>query len=259
MAGEGALYDDRHIRFLEALWGEGRLSPGGPQEVARVLDGLPVAGKRVLDIGCGSGGITLSLARDHGAATVTGIDVEGPVCAEARRRAARAGFAGEVRILRVTPGPWPFADAAFELVFSKDSIVHIADKEWLAREAFRVLAPGGWFAASDWLIAHDRAPTPEMVQYLAQEDLDFAMASPGRYRTALEDAGFAEVSWVNRNPWYCEQAKAELARLEGPERPRFDAILGAGEIDAQIATWRAMIRVLETGEHCPHHFRARKP
>lgn len=253
------LYDDGHIRFLEALWGEGYLSPGGPEEVARVLEGVPVAGKRALDIGCGAGGITLALARDHGAAAVTGIDVEGPVCAEARRKADDAGLADRITILQVEPGDWPFPDGAFDLVFSKDSIVHIADKEWLAREAFRVLVPGGWFAASDWMISHDGEPSPEMAEYLRQEDLDFGMASPARYRKALEAAGFADVALVNRNPWYREQARAELARLTGPERETFNAILGAEEIDSQIATWRAMITVLDSGEHCPHHLRGRKP
>lgn len=252
------LYDDRHIRFLEALWGEGYLSPGGPEEIARVLEGVPVAGKRVLDIGCGAGGITLGLVRDHGAAQVTGIDVEGPVCAEARRKADAAGLSSQITITQVEPGPFPFPDGSFDLVFSKDSIVHIADKETLAREAFRVLSPGGWFAASDWLISHDGDPSPEMTEYLRLEDLDFGMASPARYRAALAGAGFTDIALVNRNPWYREQARAELAQLTGPMRDRFDAILGVADIDAQISTWRAMIRVLESGEHCPHHFRARK-
>ena len=36
-------YDDTAIRFLEALWGDGWLSPGGPEEVDRVLEGIEVA------------------------------------------------------------------------------------------------------------------------------------------------------------------------------------------------------------------------
>jgi ubiquinone/menaquinone biosynthesis C-methylase UbiE len=93
----------------------------------------------VLDIGCGSGGITVSLARDHGAGRVIGIDVEAPVCARARERAEKAGLADRVEIRQVEPGPLPLPDASVDLVFSKDSIVHIPDKAALAREAFRVL------------------------------------------------------------------------------------------------------------------------
>lgn len=65
----GALYHPRLIGMLEAIWGEGFLSPGGPEEVARLVAGSDLAGKAVLDIGCGAGGIDIALVRSHGAAT----------------------------------------------------------------------------------------------------------------------------------------------------------------------------------------------
>lgn len=252
-------YDDRHIALLEALWGDGYLSPGGAGEVARVIEGLPVNGARMLDIGSGSGAIAISLVRDHGAAHVLGIDIETPVCDAARRRVANAQAMDAVTIQKVFPGPLPLEDGAFDIVFSKDSIVHIPDKESLAADVFRVLEPGGWFAASDWLIAHDDAPSPEMADYIALEDLDFAMASPARYRAALELAGFTDITLRNRNCWYAEVAKAELARFTGSERPAFEKTHGSDLIESSIRTWTAMIKVLESGEHCPHHLRARKP
>jgi SAM-dependent methyltransferase len=259
MSHGDVLYDDSTVDFLEALWGDGYLSPGGPEEVARILDGLELAGRTVLDIGCGSGGITVSLARDYGAANVIGIDVEAPVCAKARARAAAAGLADRVEIRQVSPGPLPLPDASIDLVFSKDSIVHIPDKAALAREALRVLRPGGWFAASDWLIGHDGPPSPEMAHYIACEALDFGMASPNNYRAALKAAGFVDIALVDRNPWYCEVARAELDRLRGPVGERARAILGEAETARQIRTWEAMVVVLGIGEHCPHHFRGRKP
>lgn len=252
-------YDDRHIAFLEALWGEGYLSPGGAQEVARVIEGLNLTGASVLDIGCGSGAIAVSLVRDHNAGHVTGIDVETPVCAASTHRVAQACLSDRITIREVSPGPLPFDDAAFDVVFSKDSIIHIPDKEALAADVFRVLKPGGWFAASDWLISHDGAPSPEMAHYIALEDLDFAMASPHRYAAALQAAGFTDIALTNRNPWYAKVAQLELARFLGPERPDFEAAHGADLIADQIATWQAMIGVLQSGEHCPHHLRARKP
>ncbi len=44
MSGDIPHYDDRIVRFLGRLWGEGYLSPGGPDEVARVLEGLDLTG-----------------------------------------------------------------------------------------------------------------------------------------------------------------------------------------------------------------------
>ncbi|MBZ0128203.1 MAG: methyltransferase domain-containing protein [Rhodobacteraceae bacterium] len=259
MTEQDLLYDDSHIRFLEDIWGEGYLSPGGAEEAASVVAGLDLSGKRVLDIGCGSGAISVLLAAELGAGEVIGIDVEAEVCAAARKRVAAAGLADRVTIRQVEPGPFDFPDQSFDLVYSKDSIIHIPDKEALALEVFRVLRPGGWFAASDWLIAHDDEPSDEMKAYIAAEDLEFAMASPVRYRRALLEAGFAEVNLTNRNEWYFEVATAELAWMTGPERARLDAEHGADFMAEQEATWRAMIRVLESGEHCPHHLRARRP
>ncbi len=259
MTEENLHYDKPIISFLEAIWGEGYLSPGGPDEVARVLDGIDLAGQRVLDIGCGAGGITASLARDYGAEVVVGIDVEEPVCAAARDLARRCGVEDAVAIRLVEPGPLPFPDERFDIVFSKDAIVHIADKEALAVDVFRVLKPGGWFVGSDWLTSKDGTPSAEMAHYLACEDLGFGMASPARYQVALAAAGFVDIGLRNRNDWYRAEAVRELALLTGPERAKFEALTSQDEIARQIRTWEAMLPVLASGEHCPHHLKARKP
>jgi phosphoethanolamine N-methyltransferase len=253
------LYGEHEIIFLEELWGDGFLSPGGPEEVERTVAGVDLRGKVVVDIGCGSGGVTIVLVRDHGADRVIGIDVEALVCEQARARVERQGFADRIEIRQVEPGPLPFEDASIDIVFSKDSIVHIADKESLATDVFRVLRPGGWFVASDWLIAHDHEPSPEMAAYIAAEALDFGMASPRRYRAALEAAGFVDIELANRNAWYREVARGELERLTSAERRHFEAVIGTDALNRQIVTWSAMVPVLESGEHCPHHIRARRP
>ena len=247
------------ILFLEEMWGDGFLSPGGPEEVERLLSGVALRGRTVVDIGSGAGGIPILLADRYGAERVIGLDVESTIVAHAREKVERAGLADRIEIRRVEPGPIPLPDASVDIVFSKDSIVHIPDKEALAAEAFRVLRPDGWFVASDWLISHDGRPSPEMADYIAKEDLDFGMASPARYRRALKAAGFVDVSLTNRNPWYRTVARGELARLEGDGRDAFLIVMGEAALDEQVGIWRAMIVVLDSGEHCPHHFRGRKP
>lgn len=247
------------ITFLEGLWGDGFLSPGGADEVMRVIAGVDLTGLTVLDIGCGIGGATGVLVGAGHAGKVIGIDVEAPVCEIASSRLDAQGLGDRVEIRRVEPGPLPFDDASFNVVFSKDSIVHIADKESLAIDVFRVLRPGGWFLASDWLTSHDGEMSAEMQAYVAAEDLDFGMASPARYRRALRAAGFVDIELVDRNPWYRVVAREELERLTGSERATFEAAIGADELALQIRTWEAMIPVLESGEHCPHHLRARRP
>ena len=253
------LYDQQHIDFLEEIWGDGFLSPGGADEVGRVVQGVPIKGAHVLDIGCGSGACAALLVRDYGARHVTGIDVEDPVCEAARNRVATEGVADQVTITKVTPGPFPYADAFFDVVFSKDSIIHIPDKVAMAQDSFRVLKPGGQFAASDWLIGHDGAPSPQMADYIQEEGLEFAMASPTTYAKAMEDAGFVDIELVNRGPWYAKVAAAERDWLAGPDRPGLSARHGKEFIDHQVVIWTKLVGVLESGEHCPHHIRGRKP
>ncbi len=253
------LYDEQVIRFLEEIWGDGFLSPGGADEVARVIHGVEVAGKQVLDIGSGSGACAVLLVRAHGALNVTGIDVEDPVCEAANARARAAGVADRVEIIKVSPGPFPFDAATFDVVFSKDAIIHIPDKAAMAKEAYRVLKPGGWFAASDWLISHEGAPSAQMADYIKEEGLDFAMASPAIYKQAMQGAGFVDVELVNRNPWYARVAAEELAWLTGPDRAGLSERHGTEFIDHQVAIWTKLVGVLESGEHCPHHIRGRKP
>ena len=259
MADEELLYDDRHIAFFKDIWGEGFLSPGGAEEASRVVDGLDLAGKRVLDIGCGSGAVSVLLVSEFGAAQVVGIDVEDDVCNAARRLVAQEGVEDRVTIDKVVPGPLGFPDQSFDVVYSKDSIIHIPDKEALCSDVFRVLKPGGWFAVSDWLISHDGEPSDEMKAYIVAEDLEFAMASPERYKNAFNQTGFINVKLTNRNSWYREVAQHELDFLTGPKRPRLDRQHGSDLIATMVDTWQKMTVVLNSGEHCPHHLRGQRP
>ena len=100
-------YPPRMIAMLEAVWGEGFLSPGGPDEVARVVGDHNLAGKTVLDIGCGVGGIDLALVVRHGAGYMLGIDVEDSVLDRARTLIANADLVGRIGVAKVAPGPLP--------------------------------------------------------------------------------------------------------------------------------------------------------
>src|SRR5690606_31827844 len=94
---------------------------------------------------------------------------------------------------------------------------------------------------------------------IAAEGLDFGMASPGRYREAMERAGFDQIEVVSRNAWYRQQARTELERLKGPLGAAAAKTVGQDFLEENIGIWCRMIPVLDSGEHCPTHLRARKP
>ena len=189
-------YDDKLTALLEALWGEGFLSPGGTDEVDGYLAGIDLAGLTVLDIGCGLGGVDIHLVKQHQAAMVTGIDIEQSLIDRCRKLAEKYGVGSQTEFICVEPGRLAFDDASFNAVTSKDSIIHIPDKQALAEDVFRVLKPGGWFAASDWLAGYDNEPSAEMQAYLVAEGLDFGLATAEVYRQALATALDCEIDWI---------------------------------------------------------------
>ncbi len=252
-------YTDDFVAKLELLWGDGFLSPGGPQETARLLEGTDLAGKDVMDIGCGIGGIDVILVRDYGAATVTGLDVEAPLVRRARERAERAGLADRIAIRLVEPGPFPLPDASFDVVFSKDSMIHIPGKAALFAEVSRVLRPGGVFVASDWMQSAAGPDSPEMSTFAETSGLSFAMGITDELPAMLRAAGFEEVRIVDRNAWYRSEARTELARMRGELRAPLLEILGPAKADRWIAMREAMIAALDAGAFRPTHFLAMKP
>jgi ubiquinone/menaquinone biosynthesis C-methylase UbiE len=252
-------YDDNLNTLLEAIWGEGFLSPGGVQEVDRYLAGIDLEGHTVLDIGCGLGGVDVHLVKNHGAAMVTGIDVDTGLIERCNLLAQKYDIQAQTEFISVDPGPFSFTDASFGIVTSKDSIIHIADKQTLAADVYRVLKPGGWFVASDWLAGYEGEPSPEMQAYLVAEGLDFGLASADTYRQALQQAGFTDIAIVDRNEWYRQQARLERDQLGGVLYEGLASKIGAGFLEHEIEVWDRMIVAIDQGQLRPTHLRGRKP
>lgn len=97
-------------------------------------------GGRVLDAGCGGGGMPLSLAEE--ARQVVGID---PInrFGDAGVRLARERAFGNLHFALADGMALPFAGGAFDLVLSHAVIEHVSDARLYLRECARVLAPQG--------------------------------------------------------------------------------------------------------------------
>jgi phosphoethanolamine N-methyltransferase len=252
-------YDDSLMALLEALWGEGFMSPGGTDEVDRYLQGIDLSGQAVLDIGCGLGGVDLHLLRRHGAARVVGIDVDAALIQRCDQLAEKYQASEQLQFICVQPGPLAFDPASFGIVTSKDSIIHIEDKHALAHDVFRVLEPGGWFVASDWLAGYDDQPSAEMQAYIEAEGLDFRLASAATYAQALQAAGFVDIDIIDRHDWYQQQARIEREQLAGVLSDGLASKLGSEFLEREIDVWDKMIIAIDQGQLRPTHLRGRKP
>src|SRR5499433_359784 len=93
---------------------------------------------RVLDIGCGTGNLTLLIKSLHPHAEVVGLDPDPKALSRARRKAEERGFA--VQLDRGFSDEMPYAEASFDRVFSAFMLHHLTldEKTKTLREARRV-------------------------------------------------------------------------------------------------------------------------
>jgi len=252
-------YDEAMQALLQLLWGDGFLSPGGAAEVACLLEGSDLSGCAVLDLGCGLGAVDELLVTQHGARSVVGVDVDPGLLQTMTQRLRRAGLAERITTQCVRPGPLPLGAGTFDVVFSKDAIVQIPDKAAVFEDAYRLLRPGGWLIASDWLRGGSGPYSAEMLEYFRLEGIAYNMASLPETVAALAQAGFVDIKAQDRAGWYRDLARREFAALAGELRSLVSARIGAARTEHFVNNWRQLVLVLERGDLRPTHLKARKP
>jgi phosphoethanolamine N-methyltransferase len=249
-------YHDSMVAMLELVWGEGFMAPGGEGNVAKMIAGLDLAGRRVLDLGCGIGGPACILAGQYGA-HVVGTDLEPPLIDRAQRRAAALGLGDRVEFEVVTAGPLTFADESFDLVLSSGGVTQTAGKLGIFRECLRVLKPGGSFSGYDWMKSEGEY-SDDMRYWFEMEGLTYALSTPRGQQATLCEAGFDEVSVVDGSAWYRARVRAEYEQLRTSDYPRLVERIGKQAADHFVENWRAAVVVCEKGEMLQVYSRARK-
>lgn len=146
---------------------------------------------RVLDVGCGVGGPTCTIAQQTGA-HVVGINICELQIEKARQRAAALKLADRVDFQLVDAMNMPFGDGSFDFVYGIESICHMPDEDRCYRECARVLKPGGTFAGWDWAIPRPPATDEERndLEAICRVHAVPFLLTTDQVRTAIERQGF---------------------------------------------------------------------
>jgi len=193
-----------------------------PLGLAAIAALAPVAGERILDIGCGAGQTSLELARRVGpAGTLVGVDISDLLLAVARQRPLPARAAAiQFRLLDAQTAD--LGRAAFDAAYSRFGVMFFSDPVAAFANIRRALKPTGRLCFACWRPLQDnpwmQEPLAAVVALLppipAADPLapgPFAFADPARIRGILLAAGYAE-----------------------PQIERCDALVGGGDLEATV-------------------------
>ncbi len=250
-------YDETITAFCELLWGKGFLAPGGEGNVHKIIEGLDLEGKQVLEIGSGLGGGALVLAEQYGA-NVTGLEVESVLVDKATEYAAEANLESRVNFKCVKPGLLDALDETIDVVYTSGVIIHIEDKQAIFEDVLRVLKPSGVLAGYDWLKGPG-ALSDSMLHWIKLEELTFYMDTLENYASIIQQAGFKDVRTTDASAWYKSAARREYEQLTGSLYEQLTDLTGEENRKHFLEGQVAILRVLESGELRSGYFQGIKP
>ena len=223
--------------------------PFGCAEILAATGGA----RRVLDAGCGSGRLTVALARTG--AEVTGVDTNASQLEVARRRAGAAGV--ELTLLEADFDALPFADASFDAVVSRLAVMASDDPAATLRELARVLEPGGRLVTVLWASPDENPwfgqPREAIGAVLGPERAAFARAfgklgDPEAAAAAHREVGLTDVEGVRLHELRTAPDAASYWQELSEENGHFRRVAAslddaqraaiAAEVEARLAPYR---------------------
>lgn len=177
------------------------------------------ADMHILDVGCGIGGSTRRLAHETGC-RVTGIDLSDEYIDVAERLTDLLGMQGRVDFHACSALELPYADNAFDGIWSLQMNMNVEDKlAWLT-ETCRVLKPGGRAILYE-VCSSKNTPQHFPVPWAQDASMSF-LVPPDVFREAITAAGFEIKVWYDKT----DLAQKAFANAKLPEGEPTLPVLG---------------------------------
>lgn len=230
------------ILRYERVFGQGFVSTGGietTKEFVAKLDLKP--GQKVLDVGCGIGGGDFYMAENFDV-EVVGIDLSINMISFALENAIGLKCAVEFEVADCTKKTYP--DHTFDVIYCRDTILHIQDKPALFRSFFKWLKPGGKVLISDYCKSAG-TPSPEFANYIKQRGYD--LHDVKAYGQMLRDAGFDDVIAEDRTDQFNQVLQRELDAIE-KQKNEFIHDFSEEDYNDIVGGWKAKLVRSSSGE-----------
>lgn len=227
---------------------------GGRLATKPFVEALGLAAEsHVVDLGCGLGGPARYVASTTGA-QVTGIDLTAEFIETGRALNEWTDLSTRVELIEGSILDLPLESGSMDAAYMIHVGMNIADKEGMAREAKRVLKPGGVFAIYDVMqVGEGQMDYP--APWASSEDQS-ALASPETYEAALKAAGFQVTGRIDRTA-FAKQFFSDLAAAQnqagGPPPLGLHLVMG----DNTALKVQHMVRNIASGLIAPIELHAR--
>lgn len=230
------------ILRYERVFGSGFVSTGGletTKEFVGKLDLKPA--QKVLDVGCGIGGGDFYMAENFDVEVVA-IDLSINMISFALERAIGLKCAIEFEVADCTKKNYP--DNEFDVIYSRDTILHIQNKPALFRSFYKWLKPGGKVLISDYCRSAG-TPSSEFAEYIKQRGYD--LHDVHAYGQMLRDAGFDEVIAEDRTDQFIHVLQRELDAVE-KDKDVFVHDFSEEDYNDIVQGWKAKLVRSSSGE-----------
>jgi phosphoethanolamine N-methyltransferase len=203
-------YTLHEIKRYEAIYGQHFISPGGEDTTRLFLGYVPLdQASKVLDVGCGIGGSAFYIAQTF-RSEVDGIDLAPEMIRLAVERCRTLGLTEHLRFFEGNCLTFDYPRRDYSLIYSRDTFLHIADKQSLFRTLSSRLAPGGCLLFTDYV----RGAAPASAEFSSYiQTYGYSLETIDGYRRILEETGFEVLRADDLRQLFIETHHRELNRL----------------------------------------------
>ena len=194
-----------------------RQGPGSKEDTLRALEFVGLSNDlpwAIADIGCGSGGQTITLA-EQGLAHITAVDLFEPLLQELNERSRVAGLSKQITTQQCSMESLPFGQESLDLIWSEGAIYNMGFLEGI--KAWRkYLKEGGYLAVSE--ITWTSAIRPQEVE-------DYWMGEYAEISQASHKIAQLEQNGYLLEGYFCLSANSWLDNYYTPLANGFTAFL----------------------------------
>jgi phosphoethanolamine N-methyltransferase len=210
---DGNQYTRNGILRYERIFGEDFISTGGAETTEEVVSLLSLRpGMKVLDVGCGIGGSVFYVA-EHFGAVVDGVDLSSNMLSYAQHKLDtkythlkdRVSFKLDDCLTMEIP------EGTYDVIMTRDAMLHIADKPTLFSNFYKWLKPGGKLLITDYCHGDRAEHNAEYTEYIKQRN--YHLLTVKDYAHILEKI-FPEVWSDDRTTTFVKVLNRELAHFE---------------------------------------------